>query len=182
MTTDPGSPGPLHDERTPGEVSAIGTRPDIAHPSIRILYDYWDGIRPAPDRLPGRQHLDPLDIPALLPDIWLVDVVREADTVRFRYRLQGTRFARMTGFSGRGRWVDEVSPDFPGSVTEQAFLRCIERGQSDWRRGRSVLRHVERSAERERIFLPLARDGVMPDMLLAMTIFYDLSGMAIQSR
>lgn len=62
------------------------------HPKIRGLTEYWVSIRP-PGLLPGRQHFEPLDVPALLPNLWLVDVIRGA-APRFRYRLVGTNIAR----------------------------------------------------------------------------------------
>lgn len=154
--------------------------PEDAHPAIIELLGYWRAIRPASGLLPGRQHLDPVNIPHLLPDLWLIDVVQKEGRLRFRYRLQGTRLVHMIGHSWRGRWFDDVNRDFAGSVTERSFERCVADGQPDWRRGRPNLKHSEHFAELERLFLPLARDGVNPDMLLAMTVFYDLDGMPIR--
>src|SRR4051794_21466191 len=103
--------------------------PPSAAARIRQITNYWNAARPVPDRLPGRQHVDPMDLSTLLPDLWLIDVVREPERIRFRYRLQGTRLVGMTGFSFRGLWSDEVNVGFVGSVTETSFLACIETGQ-----------------------------------------------------
>ena len=62
--------------------------PATAKPEIVALYDYWRSKAPADGTLPGRKHIDPLDIPTLLPHIWLVDVVDAPR--RFRVRLLGT--------------------------------------------------------------------------------------------
>jgi len=55
------------------------------------FFGYWLAIRPVQGLLPGRQHFDPLAIPKVMPRLWLLDVVREAGTMRFRYRLVGTK-------------------------------------------------------------------------------------------
>ena len=70
------------------------------------MRDYLAGVAP-PGRLPGRQHIDPVDFPTLLPFVNLVDVEREqgegeqgardAGRMRFRYRLVGTINAARDG-------------------------------------------------------------------------------------
>ena len=51
-------------------------RPETWHPTIRALYDYWVSVHP-PGGLPGRQHIDPIAIPRLLPHLFMVDVSRD---------------------------------------------------------------------------------------------------------
>jgi hypothetical protein len=63
---------------------------------IRQLYDYWQAICPAADVLPGRQHLDPVHIPKLLPWLWLVDV-HQGESLRFKFRLVGTEQVVLRG-------------------------------------------------------------------------------------
>ncbi|MGD1876654.1 MAG: hypothetical protein ACFB13_04040 [Kiloniellaceae bacterium] len=66
--------------------TAAFTLPKGAAPKIKALFDYWQSIHPAARpggsgdeaSLPGRQHLDPIDIPELLPNIWMIDVTHEA--------------------------------------------------------------------------------------------------------
>src|SRR5690242_1355091 len=61
--------------------------PATAGPEIVALYDYWRSKAPGEGLLPGRRHIDPVDIPRLLPNVWLLDVVD--DPRRFRVRLVG---------------------------------------------------------------------------------------------
>ena len=75
---------------------------DEAHNDIKLLYDYWCRMAP-PGRLPGRQHVDPIDIPHLLPNIWLLDVHR--DPIRFWRRLVGTRIEEFACKSLGNGWV-----------------------------------------------------------------------------
>ena len=150
--------------------------PAAWHPKIRQLHAHWRSIHPAPDRLPGRQHLDPLSIPALLPNIWLVDVVR--GPFRLRYRLVGTRIVDGLGADFTGQWFDEAHPDFgPAGRTYQDYLRVVEQKEVSWRRGKPIfMAYAEACVEIERILLPLARDGQTVDMIIAITIFFDAAG------
>ena len=61
--------------------------------SLNEFLSYWDSIRHGKS-MPGRQDIDPGDIPAMLPFVFLVDVVDEGDD--FRYRLVGTDIVRNT--------------------------------------------------------------------------------------
>lgn len=154
--------------------------PASAHPDIRRLFEHWRSIWPTAGRLPGRKDLDPGQIRDLLPSIWLIDVVREDGDLRFRYRLQGTRLVRMLGRGSNGQWIDE-QPEFAGSVMAVSMLRCATARRPDWRRGVPVLRHITSSSDIERIYLPMASDGVSPDILLALTIFYDVNGEVLRA-
>ncbi len=58
--------------------------PEDHHRSIREIYDYWVSINPA-DGAPARRDLDPVDVPKLLPNLWMANVEREP--IRFRFRL-----------------------------------------------------------------------------------------------
>lgn len=160
---------------TQGHGSWLPTSDSAAawHPKIRRLYEYWQRIHPGPGMLPGRQHVDPLQIHTLLPNVWLIDVVRPQ--VRFRYRLVGTRIAEALGDT-TGRWLDEVHPDFhPGSPTHEDYLSLATHGEPSWRRGEPVfMAYSERCVEIERLFLPLASDGVTVDVILALTVLFGL--------
>ena len=59
---------------------------------FKELFEYWDLVRPI-NRLPSRRHFDPVDIPALLPYLILLDVYR--DPLRFTFRLIGTQVCRI---------------------------------------------------------------------------------------
>jgi hypothetical protein len=61
-------------------------------PNARELTDYWLSIHPA-SGLPGRQQLDPSDIPKLLSNILLVDI--DSRTPRFTWRLMGTSLTKI---------------------------------------------------------------------------------------
>src|SRR5260370_36208614 len=88
------------------------------NPPVARFFDYWLSIAPA-GRLPGRQHFDPLDIVALMPRVWILDVVREASGPRFCYRLVCTREVPPPQREGTGCLLREDRPhpaERPGRV------------------------------------------------------------------
>lgn len=142
--------------------------PATAKPEIVALYDYWRSKAPAEGILPGRRHIDPLDIPKLLPHIWLVDVVDEPR--RFRVRLLGTALVE-TGTPLRvGDFIiDRLLPE--QRAASLAELESVVQSREPlWYRGPLKLRHVTYVHEVERIFLPLAADGRHVDMLLCLSL------------
>jgi len=143
------------------------------HPKIAAIHAYWQGIRPAPDLLPGRQHFEPLDVPDLLPHIWLVDVERKP--FRLRFRLVGTAHVEIRKRDLTGCYVDEEFPTSP-VFTHRAREVVATCGHS-WRRGRPNWDLGDEAfAALENIILPLARDGRTVDMLLCLTIYHRIDG------
>lgn len=141
------------------------------HPSISWIYGYWRRISPA-GRLPGRQHLEPLDIAlAILPDLWLLDVVRPGP--RFRFRLIGTEIVNKLGRDYTGRWLDEADEAFrqrPEII--ERYVATVETGQPTYRIGPARITRTKGFEMLQNIFLPLAADGETVDILLALSIGY----------
>jgi hypothetical protein len=150
-----------------------GNLPDSCHAKVRQIVDYWNAIHPE-DGLPGRQHFDPLDVPNLLSNIRLLDVV--GDPPRFRIRLMGTRLREFFGAEQTGCWLDELFPNLEGSLTHIELLRTIETHTPRWRRGKPAL-DIERDyLDMERVYLPFARDGWRVDMILTYHLCIDSAG------
>ncbi|WP_179188587.1 PAS domain-containing protein [Kiloniella majae] len=135
----------------------------------RALYEYWLSIHPDSDTLPGRQHLDPIDIPSLLPNVWLVDVVK--DPVRFRFRLFGTAHYGAMDRDCTGMWIDEAFPSFLGSEVYSDYINLIENGVPSYRKGPASF-HIPNYKTIERIMLPLAENGTDVNMILALTVYF----------
>lgn len=156
------------------------TLPADAAPVLRDAHAYWHSLRPARELLPGRQHLDPLAIPRLLPFAWLIEVHPPAsgsDIPRFRFRLVGSHVDLGFGGARTGRWLDEAEPNFSSSPQmHEPFVSCVRKVQPSYRRGRPRMLFNANAAELERIILPLAADGRHVDMLFGCTVFYDSSG------
>jgi len=154
------------------------TEPPLgAHPKIRAIFEYWKKASPSADVLPGRKHIDPVDIPNLLANVWLLDVVGRPE--RFRIRLMGSVLKTM-GMPGKpGDFLDQFH--FHGGVSKglEDFRVTVARRQPVWFRGDAMLAYHSQIFELERIYLPLATDGVSVDMLLCFTVFYMRTGQEI---
>jgi len=137
--------------------------------SIREIHDYWLSIHPA-EGLPARDHMDPLDVPSLLPKLWMANV--ERNPVRFRYRLIGSDVVQILGEDLTGQYFDECFENFDGSVPQTTLVDTCEQGCPAWRRGPAVLiRKDYKFKQMERIFLPFANDGATVDLLLALSVY-----------
>ena len=150
--------------------------PADCDPRVRQLFDYWLSIHPAGGGLPGRQHFDPLAVAKLLPWLWMADVQRSP--LRFRYRLLGTENVREMERDYTGRWIDEANPGFLASPIYPQFVAAVERGQVAYRNGpphhhvRSDYVAMKDYITIERVLLPMARDGRVVDLLLAISIYH----------
>lgn len=149
---------------------------DSWHSSLQDLYGYWQRIGP-PDGLPGRQHLDPLDIAPYLSQLWLLDVHR--DPFRLRYRVVGTRIVEITGRELTGLWLDEAHPHLVNHPEILArYQAAVETGVPSRRKGKPAvfLAHQADYTLIENALFPLARDGKVVDMVMAYTVFYQPNG------
>jgi len=147
-----------------------------AHGRCAALYDYWRSLAPGPGLLPGRQHFDPVAIPALLPGIWLLDVHR-APEFRLKYRLVGSSVVQALTMNPTGQWFDEanrMARDNPAYFAR--YRETAERRLPTWRRGRPQIYHDRDWTELENLFTPFARDGETVDLLVCLTVLYRRDG------
>jgi hypothetical protein len=78
----------------------------VTHPKVRRMYEYWLAKR-AGRRMPSRSDIDPLELPDCLGNLCLLDVVDDTPR-RFRFRVDGTNLAELTGFDLTGKYADQV--------------------------------------------------------------------------
>ncbi len=134
----------------------------ITDPTLVALHRYWrskfDG-----DRLPSRQAIDPTEIPALLPWIFLMDVGH--DPLSFRYRLIGTGIVNFLGRDFTGRIVNFENYGDRAEAMASIFRTAVDRrdvtavrGQLFYVRFREFLRFCW-------TMMPLSSDGTKIDML-----------------
>ena len=146
------------------------------NPKVSRFFDYWLSITP-PDRLPGRQHFDPLAIREMMSRIWILDVMRSAADLRYRYRLVGTRQVEIFGREITGEWLDEAHPHLGERPEIMARYRAMaERGIATYRRGHISLVREREFSMTENCEVPLARDGVTVDMIVCFAVLYREDG------
>jgi len=151
---------------TPGD----GNVPQDAHPNIWMLVRYWQYIHPT-GRLPGRIHFDPIDIPALLPNIRLIDVV-DGGPYRYRVRLIGTEHVKQLGYDPTGQWYETVTSRFRNSVVELDLERVRHGMQPVYRKGKTIVPYASDTKVIERVHVPFASDGFRVDLITSLTLFY----------
>jgi hypothetical protein len=149
--------------------------PETAHPKIVQLHDYWKSKAGSRGLLPSRRDIDPTEIPKLLENVWLLDVVGQTPP-RFRFRLIGDAIRRQ-GIPGRpGDFIDQFFSPGIGDARLADLHAVVATGTPSWSRGKPMLQHQNEVSELERILLPLATDGRRVDMLLCLTVFYRSDG------
>ncbi|WP_374634992.1 PAS domain-containing protein [Ferrovibrio sp.] len=156
---------------SPADRTLIDLSPGEAmHPNIKRLYEHWRAL--APDRpLPGRQHIDPLNFPDLLPGIWLLQV--ERDPLRFRYRLAGTNIVEVAGHEVTGLYMEEAHPQIKNQPNALArYINAAKNGRPSRRKGKATLWQHKDFHLIENLLLPLAKDGETVDMILVYTQLY----------
>lgn len=137
------------------------------HDRIKSVYRYWDGKRTG-RLMPRRADLDPLEIPKLLPDMGLVDVV--PDERRYVYRLIGTNEALMRGRDPTGQAVKDA---YFGTSVDSVYLNYDAVVRT---RAPVLDRDPSRTSDfryitHETIFLPLSEDGETVNMVLFLTVY-----------
>lgn len=146
--------------------------PPDCQPDIAAIVRYWTHITPR-GRLPGRQHFEPLDVPNLLPKIWLLDVLAAPQSPlvwHFRHRLVGTMVVDGFGRDPTGQLLHEAWPNIAApDGTYFQYVNVVQNARISFRRGRPVFDHNRDYHWLERILLPLARDGQSVDMVLALS-------------
>ena len=147
------------------------------YPTVARLYDYWLSIAPE-GGLPGRQHLDPIDLGPVLPHLWMLDVLRAGtDDYRYRYRLVGTAEVATLQREVTGRWFDEVHGG-PSAIYGR-FRHMIENRVGTYRKGIVGLSHHEDHRMVENCMVPLAGDGRSVDIIVCCSVLFTASGEAV---
>jgi len=142
---------------------------DINNPKLHRLLDYWVSKKPA-DALPGRQHIDPLEIPDLLAALFLIDVVRQVGGPRFHFRLMGSDFVSTLGRDFTGQWLDEAAPPESRQALVDGYIAMLETREPAYRRSH-LYAYGREHINYERLTCPLARDGKTVDMLIGVIDF-----------
>ncbi len=136
------------------------------HQRFFEMQAYLDGVAPE-GRLPGRQHIDPLDFREFMSFINLVDVERADGAIAFRYRLVGEEQTRRSGREITGLLLkDALIPALLPRVRANMNKVLVTR--------KAVfdsfpMPHPDREFMlTQRMYYPLTGDGETIDMLLTL--------------
>ena len=140
-------------------------------PRLGLVLDWWRGAVAARGHLPGRRDVDPVAMKALLPQIYMVDVLVRPPGRRYRWRLLGTGITGMAGRDSTGRFFDEI---YEGEALSN-FLRSFDAVVDSARPMRSYGSFAFADNARdyvtfEAMEVPLASDGVRIDIVLGIGV------------
>lgn len=88
------------------EFDAVMAAPE--HGELRDFFAYWQSKR-TEEGLPLRADIDPVDIPKLLPNVLLIDVIGQP-AYDFLYRLLGTAIVDVDGVDYKGSLLSDMVP------------------------------------------------------------------------
>ena len=175
---------PLSDQRGLGEPRRIDGAPEraagpagadpplspLTEARLQQAYRYWRQ-KSAGKPMPRRADIDPTEIPRLLPDVMLVDVL---PCGRYRYRLIGTGNAQAQGINATGRYVDEVLPGAEYRTHVIALYdECVRTGRALYSECVFLSPYEEAPQLQTKILLlPLAENGATVNMVLVVQVFF----------
>jgi len=149
------------EETREGVVRAAG---DVESPVLRALWAYWRD-RHAGATPPGRQDIDPIAIPRLLPYVMLLDVL-DGPPMDFRFRLVGTHVTLIHRADNTGKRVSEAFQGGERETVLRLYRRTAEERAALAYRGRP-LRLDGRVLDYEIVHLPLVDRQARVHMILA---------------
>jgi len=153
----------------PSYSEAARIREEARDPRIITLLDYYLKIHPR-NSIPSRADFDPFQVPAVMPNLTLMDVEREP--YRFKYRVMGTSVSYNMEFEGTGKYLDELVPGVESQYPHLDRVRVAEEEIPVHRLGQSSISFRSDFADLERVHLPLASDGKYVDMILSIFIYF----------
>lgn len=136
---------------------------------LTFLYRYWCSKKRG-HLLPCRADIDPTEIPGKLwPSLMLLDVVRDGDALRFRYRLVGTAFTHAFARDPTHEFVDEALPTRSGyrDYIMKMYVELVTTKKVIYSENLFALDGQPVPMVTKRLSLPLSSDGDTVDMALA---------------
>ncbi len=135
-------------------------------PRLEEFLAYWRSKGAADGQAPYKTAIDPIEIPALLPGLGIIEAHPQADgSLRYRYRLLGTDHYTANGVEHTGSYLDALHTDEEMARVGALYARLLAGNQPHyWRRPAADpnLRHTGFS----RILAPLRDAEGSPRFLL----------------
>jgi len=129
---------------------------------LQRLLEYWNRLR-GDAAMPPKSAIDPVDFRYILGYVTLVDV--EAAPRRYRFRLDGSILARLSGIDYTGRYLDALDmPDYIDFITAgydlvvDTGLPYAYRKEGDF---------DAKSFDEETLILPLAAGDAVGHLMVA---------------
>ena len=148
----------------------IELRPEArpSSPWLQALYDLW--LTKGNGRIPRRGDIDPMleCDPRLLPQLFLLDVLR--DPLDFRYRVIGTAIVAVEGRDNTGRRLGECGFGRYETMLRTVYEKVVAERAPLGVTGTMLWRGTD-PLEVEAVHLPLTTQGRSVDMILGAALF-----------
>lgn len=140
---------------------------ELPDDKLQRLFAYWQTLG-RDGRIPSRRDIDPVEIPDLLPNIFLLDVVGDAED--FVFRLAGTLVEDAFSMPLRGKSITEIQRLAGTDVPVAHHIEVARGGGPRYREGKMRVAGREHW-KIQRLLLPLASDGRAVDVLMGGAVF-----------
>jgi hypothetical protein len=158
---------PMLDSGVPeSEILAVNEATDLPErpstPDLRRLLQYWNKQRGA-RAFPRRRDIDPLDFWHMLDRVALIEV--HENPRRYRLRLVGGFWHRLTGFEATGMWLENWPHPNQRTLTEASYERLLAGRAPRFAKRDTVVDY--QALNYEIMLLPLSEDGTNISMIMA---------------
>ena len=151
----------------------------LTHPEHREMLAYWRD-RKGDSAVPLRSRFDPLDFPALLPRIAVIEVIEADEKVRFRYRLAGTEIAARAGRDPTGKFFEDL---YEGSYLQSAvstYADLIKSALPHYSQRVFPIGNGVSNLRYDRLILPFSSDGTKVDQFVLLIVVIEQTGTPVQ--
>jgi len=149
---------------------SIEMPPELADASLLVLYRHWLSLCERAGGLPPLQSFDPLDLPHLLPNIWIIEV--DPESHRLRMRLAGENINAIYGHNVGGRFFRDIFEPATCALMVRRYSRMLIEPAVLHCEG-AVYSAKGRATRGERIGLPMIGRSGQTDAVLGLTIYVD---------
>ena len=146
----------------------VETPPVLADRRLQSLYDYWHALGVKAGGLPSIQAFDPLDLPKLLANLWIMEVAE--DTHRFRMRLAGENINAVYRRNIGGQYFSDLFEPSELGLMVARYSRTLNE-PSIVRAAGAVYAAAGRLSPGERLALPMLGRSGLTDTMLGATFY-----------
>lgn len=147
---------------------------DIALPGHRLMVQHWlDLYAAAGHRIPCIRALDPLQFPAALADIWIVEY---RDDGRLYFHLVGQNLVDWYGSSPKGKSMEEVYPPAMVPLINSLSHEVLGRPAVCYQKAHSLTPHWSVPIPMERVALPMTDEAGRLRWVAGITTMLDRHG------
>ena len=146
----------------------IETPPVLADERLHALFEYWLSLARDAGGLPPVRTFDPLRLPKLLPNVWILEV--EPETHRFRMRLAGEAINAIYRRNIGGQYFSDLFESHETEMVVERYTRALTE-PAIFRAVGTVYSAAGRFSLGERISFPMIGRSGATDTMLGITVY-----------